>query len=125
MKRLILALTFCAASPAFAELDCILHDPTCTADCTPTSVRFAIDPAQFVAAQNPDDPPRRQITTVTMNDSPFIAEAIMMQGGVRGFHEDAESLGSRLMIVKPNGSARLTLQPQNKTLIGQCTDTSP
>jgi len=93
----------------------------CTTRCDDLNVQFTIDASQFVSAQDPSDPPRRQVTQVTMGDRQFIAEAIMMDGGITGFHEDAGSLGSALMIVQADGSARLSLLPENRLLTGQCT----
>ena len=100
----------------------MLTDAACTTDCAQTHVQFSIDASQFVAPQSPDDPPRRQITHVVLDDARFVAQAIMMDGGIRGFHEDAGELGSRLMIVHADGSARLNLQPQNRQLVGECED---
>lgn len=95
----------------------------CTLLCDDIHVAFAIDPHQFVDPLNPDDPPRRQVTQVTMEDDTFTAQAIMMAGGVEGFHEDAGAMGSRLMIVRPDGTARLTMQPENTRWTGICTQT--
>lgn len=111
-----------AGSAAQAALNCTLTNDACQIDCTHMNVQFEIDPNQFVAPQSPNDPPRRQVTTVTMDDIRFSAEAIMLAGGVVGFHEDAGEIGRRLMIVQPNGSARLTLQPANEIWTGRCTD---
>lgn len=125
MKRLapVLWATLCfMAAPAAADLSCLLTDVDCPSDCAETSVRFNIDTSQFVNAQDLNDPPRRQVSDVTMGDRRFTAQAIMMDGGIIGFHEDAGELGSALMIVQPSGAARLTLQPQNITLRGMCTE---
>lgn len=108
------------ASPAMAEMTCTLQNTNCIDDCPQTTVIFDVDPNQFVAPLDPNDPPRRQITTVTLNGATFTAEAIMMQGGIVGFHEDAVELGSRLMIVQADGTARLTMQPSSQTLTGLC-----
>jgi hypothetical protein len=115
------ASLLCVFATQAAAFDCTLQDIACTTDCAQVSVRFEIDTAQFAAAQNSADPPRRQITTVTMDGATFVAQAIMMPNNVRGFHEDAGEIGSRLMIVQRDGSARLSLQPSNTTLTGQCT----
>lgn len=109
------------AGPSWAQINCTLTMPDCTTDCASMSVSFEIDASQFVAPQNPNDPPRRQITTVDMDGARFVAQAIMLPGGVRGFHEEAGALGSRLLIVQPDGTARLSLQPQNQTWLGACT----
>ena len=114
--KLIAGLTCLLATPAVAQFDCVLKDRSCVANCAQIEVRFDIDEAQFA---DPHDPPRRQVTMVTQNNATFAATAIMMTHGVRGFHEDAGELGSRLMIVQADGAARLTLQPDNVTLVGQ------
>jgi len=116
-----LAAVLClAASPSLASFECVLTDQSCVSDCAETTVQFNIDQAQFVAPQDPNDPPRRQTTFVTMGNAQFSAQAILMPGGVKGFHEDAGELGSRLMVVQPNGRARLVLKPTNQTLTGLC-----
>ncbi len=117
-----LAIALCVmAAPAAADLSCLLSDANCLTDCEETSVRFSVDASQFVAPQDPNDPPRRQVSDVTIGERRFTAQAIMMDGGVSGFHEDAGEMGSALMVVQSDGSARLILQPENRTLLGRCT----
>ena len=94
----------------------------CVDDCSEHTVQFKIDETQFAPALNPNDPPRRQVTFVTMGGAQFVAEAILMPGGIRGFYEEAGELGSRLMIVQDDGSARLSLQPSGQILTGNCAD---
>lgn len=84
-------------------------------------VAFDSDASQFAPPLNPDDPPRTQVTIVRMDGATFAAEAIMLPGGVVGFHEDAGAHGRRLMIVQRGGRARLALQPQNEVWSGLCT----
>jgi hypothetical protein len=122
MKRLAVVLCITGA-PAAADLFCSLTDASCQTDCAETSVRFSIDASQFVAPQDPSDPPRRQVSDVTMGDRRFYAQAIMMDGGIVGFHETASDPGSALMIVQSDGYARLTLEPENRTLLGTCITT--
>lgn len=117
--RLAAAL-ICFASPAFSELNCILTNTACDADCVELAVSFEIDETQFVAPQDASDPPRRQVTQVQMGSDRFIAEAILFQDSTRGFYEDGVELGQRLMIVRPDGAARLTLQPANEIWVGTC-----
>lgn len=118
--RALAVLVSLAAAPAAAQLDCTLQNDACFSDCAQMSVTFTIDASQFVAPQDPDDPPRRQITTVQMDDARFVAEAIMLPGDVVGFYENTAQLGTRLMIVQPDGSTRLIMQPQNQTWRGTC-----
>ncbi len=103
-----------------ADLNCVLSVKDCTSDCIQITVAFRIDPHQFVDPQNTNDPPRRQITRVQLDNEDFNAEAIMLPGGILGFHDDAGELGRRLMIVQPDGRARLTLQPKNENWVGHC-----
>lgn len=105
---------------ANAEIVCELTREMCRSDCDVKTVRFDVDAAQFVAPQSTDDPPRRQVTMVTLDGARFVAEAILMPNGARGFHEDAGALGSRLMIVQPDGMARLFVMPENVTYLGVC-----
>ncbi len=119
-----LAAVLCVlAVPTAADLSCRLTDSTCLTDCAKTSVRFSIDASQFVAPQDPSDPPRRQVSDVAMGDGRFNAQAIMMDGGIVGFHRDAGETARALMIVQADGSARLTLEPENQTLLGTCITT--
>ncbi|SLN15910.1 hypothetical protein [Pseudooctadecabacter jejudonensis] len=123
MRPLGRTLAVCLALPATtgqADWTCRLTQVGCDLICPDMQVAFEVDRNQFVNPQNPNDPPRRQVTTVTMDDATFVAQAILMAGGVEGFHEDAGALGSRLMIVRPDGTARLTLRPQNTEWTGQC-----
>jgi len=118
------AFVFCVAGgPAVAGWTCVLTQTPCETDCRAVYVSFHVDPHQFVAPNDPNEPPRRQVTHVTFDRSHFVAEAILMQSGDEGFFEDAGALGSKLMIVRPDGEARLTLQPENQVLSGQCTRT--
>lgn len=122
--KILIAVATLLADQASAELSCGLTDVTCDTNCAVTSVQFHVDKSQFVDAQDPADPPRRQVTQVTMGARMFNAQAIMMDGGILGFHEDAGEIGSALMIVQADGSARLLLQPENQTLTGGCTTTN-
>ncbi len=114
------ALACVLGEPAAAGWSCDMAEENCLTGCERANVTFHIDPNQFVAPQNANEPPRRQVTRVSMNDAVFVAEAILMQGGAEGFYEDGGELGRRLMIVQPDGEARLTLQPRNITLTGEC-----
>jgi hypothetical protein len=110
-----------ATQGAAQDQTCTLQDQACVTDCATMTVSFEIDRAQFVAPVDPNDPPRRQVTFVTMDNQSFSATAILFPGGVSGFHEDAGELGSRLMIIQPDGSARLALLPSHQTWVGSCT----
>ncbi|MEN8840320.1 MAG: hypothetical protein ABF254_00445 [Octadecabacter sp.] len=98
---------------------CALQDETCTDSCVQTVVRFAIDPTQFVAPHNPNAPPRRQITQVTLGAEQFRAQAIMMEGGITGFHH-VQDKNSTLLLIQADGAARLSYQPEDRTLTGRC-----
>ena len=105
--------TFCAllAGPIAAE--------TITCDLGGDMLRFTIDHSQFVNPQDPNDPPRRKITTVQYADKQFPAEPIVM-GDLRGFH--AEGLGgtAALFIVQPGGAAALTNHKLGQRIEGTC-----
>jgi len=108
----------CLTGPASA-LTCDMTPEACTADCAELSISFDIDPAQFAAPHHPNEPPRRQTTAVAFGDTRFIAEAIMMKDGVRGFYE-ATAISSRLMIVQAGGNARLVVLPGEQIWTGHC-----
>lgn len=115
-----LCLAIGLATSAAAEQTCTLRPHPCAGNCDTISVRFAIDPNQFVDAQDAGDPPRRQITQVTLDGATFMAEALMFPGGVTGFHEGTGDLARRLMIVQPDGAARLVVDPPTRVWTGTC-----
>ena len=121
MKSLVAILCLVAGKSLATDLVCTLTDEACVANCAQTQVTFAIDFNQFVAPQNPNDPPRRQVTRVTVDADTFMAEAIAMDGGVLGFDHNDGSGGATLMIVQPDGTTRLSRQPQGRILTGLCT----
>lgn len=100
---------------------CSMTQDTCLSNCETLNVAFQIDPAQFAPPLDRNDPPQRQVTRVTYGPANFVAEALRMEGGIEGFFEDAGDLGSRLMIVQPDGTARLSVQPSNVIWTGICT----
>ncbi|MEL6958482.1 MAG: hypothetical protein AAGL89_05960 [Pseudomonadota bacterium] len=121
MRFILLAGLTAIAGPASAW-ECALTLQDCFDNCDKMQVRFEIDDSQFAPPINPNDPPRRQVTLVEMDGARFAAEALKMGGGIEGFYEEAGELGSRLMIVQPNGSARLSLRPINEVWTGQCSE---
>jgi hypothetical protein len=84
-------------------------------------VRFSIDASQFVAPQDPSDPPRRQVKSVTMGT---VAQRTSqaMDGGIVGFHQDAGETARALMIVSRRIGAP-DLEPENQTPLGTCIKT--
>ena len=118
MKKYAPLIILCA-TPLGADMICSVQDETCSGSCPQTAVQFSIDPSQFVDPQDPNDPPRQQITQVTMDAQQFRAHAIMMEGGIIGFHNDSER-GSTLMLVQKDGAPRHTVQPDNRNLASFC-----
>lgn len=115
------ALVLCLlAQTATAEQVCALKLEFCQRDCVEISVRFEIDRTQFVQPQDPGDPPRRQVTRVTMDTMTFQAQALLFSDGMIGFHSQDAATGDRLMIVQRDGTARLVLQPDDQVWIGTC-----
>lgn len=100
------------------DIACTLSDGT-----TPRSLSFAIDASQFADPVNPDDPPRQQRTQVTMNGAVFVAEPMILPGNRRGFW--AENLGDTelLLIIDPDGSAKLSDTSLGAVFVGSCTST--
>ncbi|MDB2369036.1 hypothetical protein N9V68_00420 [Octadecabacter sp.] len=111
------ALALIAGQAAAVDLTCGMRDAACLGGCAQTNVQFTVNPAQFADPVSPRDPPRRQVTTVTVGNSTFTAQPILLSGGIVGFDDGT---GHRLMIVQPDGAARLTLQIQDRVLIGHC-----
>jgi hypothetical protein len=70
-------------------------------------VRFAIDTTQFAPALSPNDPPRRQITTVQMGDGAFSAEPLLL-GDTRGFWATQDNGAEVLLVMQPDGTAIYT-----------------
>lgn len=115
------ATLLCLASPAFGDdFSCLLRDPLCPSGCQPVLVEFAINTSQFAPALDPGDPPRRQLARVTLNGTGMLAEAIMMEGGVRGFYAQPGDTQRRLLIMQDDGTARMVLRPEDRTLEGMC-----
>lgn len=120
MKRLAALMSLLAGQAAAVDLDCTLTDVACVTVCPETTATFTIDLNQFVAPQDPNDPPRRQITRVTLNADTFTADAIAFADGTLGFHHGADTSDRTLLIIQPDGAARLSRLPDNQILTGRC-----
>ncbi len=112
IRAAILALL---ATPVQAQ------DVRCTLDdgSAPVQVAFTIDRNQFIAPMDPKDPPRRKITRVEMGRDRFLAEPFLI-GQSLGFWEDAEAVGSRMLVVQPGGAAKYSETPSGRRLTGTC-----
>lgn len=83
------------------------------------TLRFDIDPASFAPALDAGDPPRRQVSRVTVGDSGFMAEAILSETGQRGFWAPARNW---LLTMERDGKARLSAA-QGSAWNGYCKET--
>ena len=109
------ALLALLATPAQAQdVRCTLDDGT-----APVQIAFTIDRNQFVAPVSAKDPPRRKITQVQMGRDRFLAEPFLI-GQSLGFWEDAEAVGSRMLVVQPGGEANYSETPSGRRLTGTC-----
>lgn len=85
-------------------------------------LRFDIDPASFSPPLDAKDPPRRQVSRVTIGARPsFEAEALLSRGGTRGFW----SGGHGVMLTRaPDGTARMTDGDDTAPWRGDCKEMS-
>lgn len=95
-----------------AALSCAFADGEVT-------VEFSIDHAQFAPALDPNDPPRRKVTRVRLGTQSFVAEPILMTGGVRGFWTDDPVTGTHVLTAQQDGSAVYS-GPARGRLDGTC-----
>ncbi len=110
------------ASPVLAErIACTLSKPCTTqAPCpSPVNLNFTIDRNQFSAAVHPQDPPRKQVTMVTLGGIRFSAEPMII-GETRGFWEDGEAMGARMFTMQPDGSGIYNETATGLRLSGPC-----
>ena len=114
------------AGPALAQdLACTLAAPCedgtpCAAE--PISFRFVIDEAQMRAEETATEPGPVPFTIVTMDErTVFAAEVLWMHGGrLRGFFEEAGALGTRMFLLREDGSATYSETPSGLRLAGRC-----
>ena len=114
-----------AALPVSAEnvqCDLVRHCGPTEVDCATSalSITFDIDLRQFAPPVNPGDPPRRKITQAQIGAARVAAEPFIMPDGTRGFWEDAGALGSRMLVSRPDGTARYSERPLNAVWTGHC-----
>ena len=107
------ALTCLATTAQADDIACVMDNGQ--------SLAFAIDRNQFVAPQDPNDPPRRKITQVTFGEMQFAAEPFVI-GPVRGFHADGLGGTSVMFSVAADGTATYANTRSGKTLTGTCED---
>ena len=120
-----LAALLLAGSAMAQDLTCTLAAPCedgvpCVAD--PVSFRFAIDEAQMRAEETASEPGPVPFTIVTMDErTVFAAEVLWMHGGrLRGFFEEAGALGTRMFLLRGDGSATYSETPSGLRLAGTC-----
>ncbi|MDU8912114.1 hypothetical protein [Aestuariicoccus sp. MJ-SS9] len=113
MRALVLALSL-APAPAMAErIVCQLGEVT---------LGFEIDRAQFAPAVDGGEPPRRAETLVEMGGDRFLAEPILMATGHRGFWAESHEGRELLLLIAPDGSARLSDSGRDADLEGTCSE---
>ncbi|MGP6088362.1 hypothetical protein [Antarctobacter jejuensis] len=101
-----------AVRAASLEYDCLL-----TRDDANLRLSFTFEPASFAPALDPADPPRRQVSRVTVEGATFEAEALLTGDGTRGFW----AAGRGLMLTRaPDGAARLTDDAHAAPWHGHC-----
>lgn len=83
------------------------------------SLRFDLDTASFAPPLDPNDPPYRRISRVTLNDGGFTAESILSETGQRGFWSPDRGW---LLTVERDGAARLS-DAEDAPWLGTCKET--
>ncbi|WP_323768617.1 hypothetical protein [Antarctobacter sp.] len=83
------------------------------------SLRFDLDTASFAPPLDPNEPPRRRVSRVTLGDDGFTAEAILSENGQRGFWSPDRGW---LLTMDRDGAARLSDADQAPWL-GRCKET--
>ena len=116
-------LSLVAAPVAAASWACTLSGPcpdatACPDD--PVRIAFDIDPGQFAPPVGPSDPPRRRLTSVTLNGETFDAEPIRMAGGIRGFWGLPGPGSDRILLIEADGAARYDDPARQGQLTGTC-----
>lgn len=125
MKALALALLPVVAEAAPLTLDCQLQrvcpaGQACDAVALPVVVTF--DTAAFAPPLVRGEPPRRAVAVATFGgQTRMVGEPIWLDGGrVTGFWADADMLGSAMLVVGEDGSARLSREPDGTAWRGTC-----
>lgn len=82
---------------------------------------FDIDPASFADPIDPREPPRRRVSRVTLGGESFEAEALLTEGGSRGFWAPGRGI---LLTKAPAGAARMS-DGNAASWRGRCEETGP
>lgn len=109
--RIVIALCAIFAEPALAEV--------VTCDLSGVPVQFEIDQSQFAPAVDPNEPPRRRVTTVQLGPTSFLAEAMRM-GDMRGFSVEGTEGTEMMMVMQGDGTAMLKNALTGTKLTGTC-----
>ncbi len=104
MMRFAAPLTCLAPMAAADSLACEVAAPCPTGGCEAVAIAFDINRDEFAPAHDPNEPPRRKVTTVQMGNARFPAEAIVM-GESRGFWAEGGGGAHVLFMVHADGSA--------------------
>ena len=83
------------------------------------NVNFNIDPNQFVAPIDVNEPPRNKVTVVESAGQLFRAEPIRMDTGMRGFWAIAQG-SEHLLTIQSDGSAIYSQGSDGHMLTGTC-----
>ncbi len=90
-----------------------------TCDLSGTAVQFEIDRSQFAPAIDTQEPARRRVTTVRMDDAQFPAEPIMI-GNTMGFWAEGLGGSEMMMVMQADGSAVFANARAGEHLSGTC-----
>jgi len=82
-------------------------------------IAFAIDRRHFAPPRDRAEPPRVKRTVVSAGDAVFVAEPLLIVD-TRGFWEDAQPIGARMLTVAPDGTAIYTETASGRRMTGQC-----
>ena len=100
------------ASAASAErFECVMEDGN--------TVRFEIDPNQFVDAVNAGEPIRRKITQVEMGTTRFPAEPFII-GDTKGFSAESLGGGTIMFVINKAGLATQSNRQSGYRTTGIC-----
>jgi len=121
--RAVVAVLLAQASPAIAESIVCTVAPPCpdgvVCEAAPVTVAFDINRDEFAPPVDPNEPPRRKVTTVQMGDARFPAEAIVM-GDVRGFWAEGGGGSHVLFMVHGDGTAHYVDDLTGLRMEGTC-----
>lgn len=108
------------AATSAAEARPKLYDCALSREAESLRLKFDLDPGSFALPLDARDPPRRTVSRVHVDGSPFEAEALLTETGTRGFW--AADRGW-LLTMTPAGAARMS-DERKAPWVGHCEETS-